>query len=76
MSTIPTADYVMHVFVLEMSLLTIMPVNYLQKNIRKKCFFRGESGFPIIPIPNFGKLEWGAASDGEVWGSRPAMGFP
>ena len=41
MSTTLTADYVMLVFVLEMSVLTIMLVNYLQKQktyIFRKCF--------------------------------------
>ena len=36
MSTIPTADYVMLVFGLEMSVLTIMPVNYLQKKFENR----------------------------------------
>ena len=40
MSIIPTADYVMLVFVLETSVLTIMPVNYLQKIKINIYFFR------------------------------------
>ena len=40
MSTIPTADYVMLVFVLEMSVLTIMLVNYLQKQKNNNIYFQ------------------------------------
>ena len=38
MSIIPTADYVMLVFGLEMSVLTIMPVNYLQIFLKNRFF--------------------------------------